>query len=80
MYGFNLYTLLHFIFEWGKKIEKIDIGKYNEIMMKIGDYIVFNEADIDFLRTLPTEKLIHIIKIYNKDYTDTICELLDDTK
>lgn len=47
-------------------------------MRKIGDFIIFDETDIDFLRTLPTEKLIHIIKIYNKDYTDTICELLDE--
>jgi hypothetical protein len=38
--------------------------KYNEIMEKIGDFSFFNEDDVDFLHTLPKEKLIQIIKIY----------------
>jgi hypothetical protein len=36
------------------------------ILMKIGDYIVLNEENINFINTLPKDKLINIIKIYNK--------------
>jgi hypothetical protein len=46
-------------------------------MIKIGDYIVFNQADIDFINTLPNDKLINIINIYNGSYTELINELLN---
>lgn len=53
-----------------------NIEKYNVIIAKIGDYIVFNEEDIDCLYTLSNEQLIDIIKIYNSCYPDTINVLL----
>ena len=46
--------------------------KYKQILMKIGDYIVLNEEDINFINTLPNDKLINIIKLYNGSYTETI--------
>jgi len=54
--------------------DKYDIidDKYDIILMKIGDYIVLNEEDINFINTLPKDKLINIIKIYNGSYTETI--------
>jgi hypothetical protein len=51
--------------------------KYNELMTKIGDFIIFNQEDIEFLNTLPNDKLIYIIKIYNKSYIETIKDLLE---
>jgi hypothetical protein len=56
----------------------IDIEKYNKIMIKIDDYIILNKEDIYFINTLPNDKLMHIIKIYNVSYTQTIQELLTD--
>ena len=54
-------------------IIKDDIDdKYKQILMKIGDYIVLNEEDINFINTLPNDKLINIIKLYNGSYTETI--------
>ena len=50
--------------------------KYNELLIKIGDYIQFENEDIIFLHTLPNDKLIEIIKIYNSAYTDIIRELI----
>jgi len=55
-----------------------DVKKYNEIMTKIDDYKIFNKEDIDFITTLPNNKLIYIIRIYNESYTQTIEELLRD--
>ena len=52
--------------------------KYNEIMEKIGDFSFFNQDDVDFLYTLPNEKLIQIIQIYNVSYTENIITLLSD--
>jgi hypothetical protein len=54
--------------------------KYNEIMEKIGDFSFFNEDDVDFLHTLPKEKLIQIIKIYNINYIENIITLLSDNE
>ena len=56
---------------------KFDIEKYDKIMVKIGDYILFNQEDIDFINTLPNDKLKNIIKIYNGSYTELINELLN---
>lgn len=50
--------------------------KYKQILMKIGDYIVLNEEDINFINTLPNDKLINIIKLYNGSYTETIQSLI----
>ena len=61
----NLITKLNF-----------DIEKYDIILNKIDDYIVLNKEDIDYINTLPNDKLIYIIKIYNNSYTETIQELL----
>ena len=66
--------------KWGGVIDnkpKFDIEKYDKIMVKIGDYILFNQEDIDFINTLPNDKLKNIIKIYNGSYTELINELLN---
>ena len=55
---------------------EVNDKKYNELLIKIGDYIPFDNEDIIFLHTLPNDKLIDIIKIYNSAYTDIIYKLI----
>lgn len=73
-----VYIIIYTSKYWGviDNKPKFDIEKYDIIMMKIGDYILFNQEDIDFINTLPTDKLINIIKLYNGSYTELIHELL----
>ena len=56
-----IYTFLG----WRKGGTEVNDKKYNELLIKIGDYIQFDNEDIIFLHTLPNDKLIDIIKIYN---------------
>ena len=49
--------------------------KYDEIVVKISDFIIFDNEDITYLNTLPNNKLIDIIKIYNNNYTEIIHEI-----
>ena len=77
----GLIGLYHYLYiKMGGVIDnkpKFDIEKYDKIMVKIGDYILFNQEDIDFINTLPNDKLKNIIKIYNGSYTELINELLN---
>jgi len=74
-----MFTLIKFLqYLYNKFFIVIDIEKYNKIMIKIDDYIILNKEDIYFINTLPNDKLMHIIKIYNVSYTQTIQELLTD--
>lgn len=52
-----IYTFLG----WRKGGTEVNDKKYNELLIKIGDYIQFDNEDIIFLHTLPNDKLNYLL-------------------
>ena len=71
------------LFYYWEYILKYYIGiitykKYNTILEKIGDYMILDSDDMQYLKTLPKEKLMNIIELYNENYTETIIYLVEE--